>query len=569
LAIILGIHDSPFDSGATIIRDGEVIAAFHEERIARVKHCGGFPLLAITELLNTSKVEPNSIDGVAVGFTEPDFIIQLVQHYLKTSSNLNPLKSKKDYYKLYTFEMYEALLNNSPMFSRLNAGFSNEFLRRMLKKLDINATIERVDHHLCHAASAFYSSGFKECLICTSDARGDGISTSLCIGDKNGIRKIASSPVSASMGHFYGGITELLDFGYADGEGKTEALAAFGTNSSAYEKLLPYISVNHLMLEGRISPHHRLISNHFHELLTGCNRNDIAWAAQRILEETYVNLITNAINELGIKNIALAGGIFLNVKLNQKIMEIPEVKDIFIHPAAGDTGVPTGAAFAMYSKLYGLKPKRWKHVFLGNNFSDDEIRRSLEQNNFDYSYIEDIGSYIGEEILPDGSIIGWFQNRMEYGPRALGARSVLIDPRNDKSPEKVRSTIKMRPAFQPFCPSIIKEYEQQYVINPKNIENPFMILAFRATQKLVDEAAAVVFIDSTTRVQTVERQYNDRYHDVLRTFGRETGVPVLLNTSFNRSGEPIVFNPSQAINDFKISKLDYLAIGHYLVKGRV
>jgi carbamoyltransferase len=315
-----------------------------------------------------------------------------------------------------------------------------------------------------------------------------------------------------------------------------------------------------------MDPYHRLISTHFRELLNENNNNDIAWAAQRILEETYVNLITNAINEFGIKNIALAGGIFLNVKLNQKIMEISEVKDIFIHPAAGDPGIPTGAAFVLYSKLYGLKPKRWKHVFLGNNYCDEEIRRTLEQLNCDFSYIEDIGGYIGEELLPNGAIIGWFQNRMEYGPRALGARSVLIDPRNVKSPDKVRSTIKRRPVFQPFCPSITKESEQQYVINPKNIENPFMILAFRATQKLIDDAPAIVFIDSTTRVQTVERQYNNLYYDVLQTFGRETGIPVLLNTSFNRSGEPIVFNPSQAINDFKNCKLDYLAIGHYLAK---
>ncbi len=565
---ILGIHDSPFDSGATLIRDGEVLAAISEERPTRIKHCGGFPRQSIREILCTSHVDPNDIDAVAVGFKQPDFIIQLVQHYFRASSNLNPLKSKEDMYKLYAFEKYEAILNKMSLFTRLNKVLSDVFLQKMLKKIGINGKIERIDHHLCHAASAFYSSGFKECLVITADARGDGISTSLSIADENGIRRIASSPVGASMGHFYGGITELLDFGYAEGEGKTEALAAFGAHSSAYEKLKPYISVKHLMLEGRMDSYQRLISIHFRELLTGVDNKDIAWAAQRILEEVYIKLITNAIREFGITNIALAGGIFLNVKLNQRIMEIPEVKDIFVYPAAGDPGIPTGAAFVLYSKLYGLKPKRWRHAYLGNIYTDEEIRRSLDKYSCDYSYIEDIGSYIGEELLPKGSIIGWFQNRMEYGPRALGARSVLVDPRNATSPDKVRSTIKRRPAFQPFCPSMTNESAGRYIINPKDIENPFMILAFRATQQLIDDAPAIVFIDSSTRVQTVERCYNRQYHDVLQTFGRVTGVPVLLNTSFNRSGEPIVFNPVQAIYDFKICKLDYLAIGHYLVKRR-
>jgi carbamoyltransferase len=158
---------------------------------------------------------------------------------------------------------------------------------------------------------------------------------------------------------------------------------------------------------------------------------------------------------------------------------------------------------------------------------------------------------------------------MEYGPRALGARSVLIDPRNAKSPDKVRSTIKRRPAFQPFCPSMTNESAERYIVNPKKIENPFMILAFRATKQLIDDAPAIVFIDWSTRVQTVDRRYNRQYYDVLQTFGKATGVPVILNTSFNRSGEPIVFNPVQAIYDFKICKLDYLAIGHYLVKRKV
>ena len=565
---ILGFHDSPFDSGATLIKDGEILAAIHEERIARIKHCGGFPWRSIKEVLSVSNVDPSEIDAVAVGFTQPDFIVQILQEFFKSSSNLNPLKSKIDRYKLHIFEKYESFIQKNFLLGKIDTTSSNILLHHILRKLGIKEKIERIDHHLCHAASAFYSSGFEKCLVITADARGDGISTSVNIADKNGIQRVSSSPESASMGHFYGGVTEVLGFGYADGEGKTEALAAFGNYSNAYEKLRSYISVDNLVLKGRMGPYQRLISVPFSKLLKSFKREDIAFAAQKILEETYLNLITNAIEETGITNIALAGGIFLNVKLNQKIMDLSEVKDIFIHPAAGDHGISTGAAFALYSKMYGLKPKRWKHVHLGNEFSNDEIKDTLDKINCESEYVEDIGSYVGEELLPRGYIIGWFQNRMEYGPRALGARSVLIDPRSSESPNKVRSTIKNRPAFQPFCPSMLKESEDKYILNPKNVDNSFMIMAFRAKQRMIDEAPSVVFIDSSTRVQTVDNKYSRRYYDVLKAFDKRTGVPIILNTSFNRSGEPIVCTPEQAIRDFKISKLDFLAIGDYLVERK-
>jgi carbamoyltransferase len=523
---ILGFHDSPFDSGATLIKDGEILAAIHEERITRIKHCGGFPWRSITEVLDISNVDPSEIDVVAVGSTQPDFIVQLLQGFFKSSSNLNPLKSKIDRNKLYAFEKYESLIYKNFLFGKIDTTSSNILLHQILRILGIKEKIERVDHHLCHAASAFYSSGFEKCLVITADARGDGISTSVNIADKNGIQRVSSSPESASMGHFYGGVTEVLDLGYADGEGKTEALAAFGNYSNAYEKLKSYISVDNLVLKGRMSPYQRLISVPFSKLLKSFKREDIAFAAQKVLEETYLNLIANAIEETGITNIALAGGIFLNVKLNQKIMELPEVKDIFIHPAAGDHGISTGAAFALYSKMYGLKTKRWKHVYLGNEFSNAEIKDALDKFNCKYECIEYIGSYVGEELLPRGYIIGWFQNRMEYGPRALGARSVLIDPRSRESPDKVRSTIKNRPAFQPFCPSMLKESEDKYLLNPKNVDSSFMILAFRAKQRMINETPSVVFIDSSTRVQTVDARYNRRYYEVLTAFGKETGVPI-------------------------------------------
>ncbi|UCD13218.1 MAG: hypothetical protein JSW60_06580 [Thermoplasmatales archaeon] len=567
MPIVLGFHDSSFDSGATLIKDGETVAAIHEERLCRVKHSGVFPFLSIIELMNISNIHPSEIDAVAVGFAQPNFIIQASQTFFKSSSNLNPLKSTWDMIKIYGIEQYELLIQ-SPLISRINTSSSNLLQNKMLRKLGINKKVIRIDHHLCHAASAFYSSGFKKCLIITADARGDGISTSINIADNNGIERISSSPEDASMGHFFGGITEVLGFGYADGEGKTEALAAFGHRSEAYEKLQSYISVEKLFLRGKMKPWQRLISIPFSKLLKGTKREDIAYAAQRILEVTYINLINNAINETGISNIALAGGIFLNVKLNKKIMELPNVKNIFIHPAAGDTGISTGAAFILYSEMYGLEPKRWEHVFLGNSYKNYEIKNALKKTDLQYEYIDDISGYIGEEILPKNYLIGWFQGKMEYGPRALGSRSVLIDSRNPESPSKVRTSFKHRPAFQPYCPTILKEEERKYIENPKNVVASFMIMAFNAKQKMIKEAPAVVFIDSSVRQQSLERKHNPLYYDLIKSFYKETDIPIILNTSFNRSGEPIVCTPEQAIHDLKISKLDFLAIGNYLVKRR-
>jgi carbamoyltransferase len=219
--------------------------------------------------------------------------------------------------------------------------------------------------------------------------------------------------------------------------------------------------------------------------------------------------------------------------------------------------------------MYGLKPTRWKHTYLGTKFSNEEIKQTLDRANCEYEYLEDIGGYVGEELLPKGHITGWFQGRMEYGPRALGARSVLIDPRRDDAPNKVRSTIKQRPAFQPFCPSLLKKMEHRYIQNPKKVDSSFMTISFDAQQRMVDEAPAVVFIDRSTRVQTVNQNHNGRYHEVLVAFGKKTGVPIVLNTSFNRSGEPIVSTPEQAIHNFKACNLDFLAIGNYLVKKRM
>lgn len=568
MSVILGIHDSTFDSGSTLLVDGKVVSAIHEERVNRIKHSGGFPRQSIKAVLDMANLKPSDIDAVAVGFEESEFPLQFKQGFFNSSPLLNPLKRKSDLLSIYLFEKYTHFYKKFNLINRLNSISSDSLLKYMLKKVGINAKIQRIDHHLNHAASAFYSSGFKKCLIITADARGDGLSTSISIGEENKvIERLSGISEYNSLGHFYGGLTEAIGYDYANDEGKTEALAEYGQQTELLDKFRKLITVDKLNLNIAFSTD-RLASFKVLNVIKGYKTEDVAFAAQRILEEACCRLIQNAIDETGIKNLALAGGLFLNVKLNQKIMDMADVKDMFIHPAAGDGGIPTGAAFNVYAKDHSLKSIRWEHAYLGNECDNKEIKKAIDKSGYEAEYIEDISGYVGEELLPKGYIIGWFQDKMEYGPRALGSRSVLITPKDPESPKKIRSTIKRRPPFQPFCPSMLKSCEKEYVQNPKSIDNPFMIITFTATPKMEEEAPAVVFVDKSARVQTVDDRFNKRYYDVIKSFGKATGTPILLNTSFNRSGEAIVYKPEQAIYDIEAGKLDYLAIGNYLIKNK-
>ena len=568
MSYVLGVGDSSYDSSAVLMKDGEIITAIEEERLNRIKHSGGFPFHSIKKVLEISGVHPNEVDLVAYGTENPDFLVMTMQKINPSRSRVNPLKSRKDDLIIRFFEKYYQLNHSNSIVKGINKKLTHRTVKQFLKGLGIkDKKIVYVDHHYSHACSAFFSSGFKESLVITADARGDALSMTVSIGDQEGLKRISSSPVGASMGNLYGAVTEALGFEYASGEGKTEALAAFGVNTDLYKKLKTFIHVDGLKFNGYIAPYHRRISVPISQIIQGYKRENIAFAIQNLLEEKFCELVANAIAETGIKNIALAGGIFFNVKLNQKIMYLPDIKDIHIFPAAGDNGISSGAAFAAYhSEIGEIKNKRWEHVYLGTEYSNEEIEATLKKKNVSFEKMDDIAGYVGEEILPEGNIIGWYQGRMEYGPRALGHRTVLISPQEKKYHQKILDTIKKRPPFQPFCPSMIKEAEKDYLENPKNVANPFMIITFYAHERMRKKAPVGVFIDGSVRVQTVDKETEPKYHGVIEAFGNETGTPILINTSFNRSGEAIVENPNHAITDLYLGRLDYLVIGDYLVK---
>jgi len=567
MATLLGFSDASSGSSACIIRDGIILAAIDEERIRRIKYCGGFPELAIKEVIRISKIRPSDIDRVAIGYKEillPSYIKQTILNQRTVTAN--PIKNWTDRVGISMFEKYYSYSHSSKFLKRFEYTTTQNMIRSALSKLGINAPIVRYDHHTCHAATAALTSGWSKCLVITADGRGDGITSTVSIFENNKLKRLSYSTVESSLGHFFGAVTEAIGFRYGNDEGKTEALAAFGKETKAYNILKSFFHVEELEIKGKLAPYHRNISLKFSHLLKDFRKEDSAYAAQRVLDETVTELVKNAIRITGINHVVLAGGIFYNVKTNQKIYQIPEVADMYIYPAAGDSGVSIGAVLLDSHLHEGVKNKKTEHVYYGTSYSNDYIKSVLDKTDLKYEYIEDIGSYVGSEIIPNNSMVGWFRGRMEFGPRALGARSVLISPKKLENKKKILSTMKKRPEFQPFCPSITHESMKDYVINDKNTEVPFMILALTGTEKMVKEAPATTFIDKSVRVQDVKREINPEFHSLISNFGDTSGTPVLLNTSFNKSGQAIVHTPEQALYDLKNSGLDYLVLENYLVK---
>ena len=566
MVTVLGFSEASSDSSACIVRDGQILAAIDEERVRREKHCGGFPELAIKEVLRISGIKPSEIDRVAIGYKEilpPLYVKQSIWN--QRSVKLNPIENWKDRVGIGIFEKYYGWSHSSNVLKKINYSITQGWIKSALGKIGISSPISRYDHHTSHAATAAFSSGWKKCLVITGDGRGDGISSTISIFEDNELKRISESGVESSLGNFYGAATEAVGFKYGDGEGKAEALAAFGKETKAYKILKEFIKIDGLKVKGKLNPHYRNISVLFYELLKEFKKEDSAYAVQRILDESVTELVRNAINETGINKVAFAGGIFYNVKTNQQVYEMPEVQDIYIYPASGDSGVSIGAAMLDIHQHEGMKTQRTERVYYGASYANEHIESILKKRNLNYEYINDIGQHVGSELLPKDLLIGWFSGRMEFGPRALGARSILISPKKLENKTKVLSTIKKRPEFQPFCPSVQHEFMNDYVLNPKNTDVPFMILALTGTEKMVKECPSTTFIDKSIRVQDVKKEIHSEFHSLLSSFGKVTGTPVILNTSFNRSGQAIVNTPEQAIYDLENSGLDYLILENYLV----
>jgi len=561
---ILGVHIG-HDSSACLVIDGKIIADAAEERFTRVKHYAGLPINSIEFCLKAGNMSINDINVIAI----PEKSLSFKLDSLLGIEQRRNTKEKIEY----------AIYNYGKRILQLGVDKLPIYMRNF--QTNNSTEVMHIEHHLAHAMSAYYTSGITEkTLIVTCDGIGDGVSIAIWRGVNGNIEPLVKIGREGSIGWFYGIVTEALGWWHGDGEGKTMGLAPYGNFSKVngiLEKFYPKFK------DGRLSKPHNFGAPYTHnekgawhwhfdeayeiqKLIKRYGRENIAAEAQRVLEEQVMDVVFSWLEKEKTENLCCAGGVFLNVKLNQRIWNCGKVKSHYIFPNAGDGGLALGAALYAYHKLSNKRRvDKINNVYWGPEFSDEEIESILKSRNLQYEYCEDISARCAR-LLAKGKIVGWFQGRMESGPRALGNRSILMDPRKAENKDILNSKVKFREAFRPFCPSILEEAREDYLIGSR--EEPFMITSFDVNDSKKDKIPAVVHVDGTARPQIIRRETDPKYWDLIKEFGEITGVPVILNTSFNIRGEPIVCSPRDAIKCFYDTGMDYSAIGNFLVSKK-
>ncbi|MDO8657200.1 MAG: carbamoyltransferase C-terminal domain-containing protein [Candidatus Levybacteria bacterium] len=543
---ILGLS-SPFscNTGAALIKDGQLIAMAEEERFIRIKHApNALPINSLFFCLEKAKIKMKDIDMVAMG----------------TMSLLNG----------YTKSFIEVLLNHDlKRFLKDNYMFGGYFahmvlLDRNLKKLgfDLFKNIRYVPHHVCHAVSAFYPSPFDEALVVTLDGRGENDSAFVGVGRGYELKRIKKVSSYNSLGLLYGQVTEMLGYRKHSEEGKIMALSAFGNSRKDIEDIFGHIQNGKYYInkdyEQKIG---KIIKNKNYSLMK--EGLLIASSLQSFVEKAAVELITASYEETKIGRLCLAGGVTLNCKMNQKLLNLPFIKDIFIQPAAYDSGTALGAALWVYSqKTQKRPPFKMENACWGPEYTRKEILESIKSAKVNFSKLKNPGR-TAAKLLKEGKFIGWFYGRSEIGPRALGARSILAHPGLNTTKDKLNKEIKHREPYRPFALSILEEKAEEYFEN--YYPSPFMTLTFNVKKNKIKNIKAAVHVDNTVRVQSVSKRTNPVFWSLIKEFENLTGIPALLNTSFN-DREPIVESPRDAIRTFFSTGLDVLILEDFILE---
>lgn len=562
---ILGIYDG-HNTGACLLKNGLITYAISEERLTREKNDVGFPYKAIKKILELSKINSEDINLVALA--------SRYTHRREFYSNWNWYKVG---YNEQVSDGSDLALKEKKVLDRLVERKKDvtKFLNIEEKKIVV------VDHHTAHAASAYHVCPWnkEDVLVFTNDGSGDGICATVSLGQDGKLSRISQTENSASLGKIYSRIALLLGMKPWEHEYKIMGLAPYADEqgvSKSYQVLNRLIEVKNGSLNFNMKSN---LSTHYcYQFLKNELENHrfdwIAGAIQKLTEDLLVNWVKNAIKKTGIHKIACAGGVFMNVKANMKIMEMDDVEDIFVFPSCGDESLAIGAAYSVYAdhinsigEKYSQKPLG--DIFFGPEFSNEEIETKI-QNNLDDNYsiekIDDMSKYIAEN-LANGEIVARFDGRMEFGQRSLGNRSILADPSNYETIREINMAIKQRDFWMPFAPSILYEKQHEIIFNPKEIKSPYMIMAFRTKENIRKKLTASIHpYDFTARPQILEKSFNPKYYNLLTKFYKITNIPGILNTSFNLHGEPIVCSPIDAIQTFIHSKLKNLAIGNYYIK---
>jgi carbamoyltransferase len=555
---ILGICDSQDAGAALLSSQSPEIVAVNEERLSRIKLQGGFPGLSIKEVLGLKKIKPEDISLVAVASDmTPAFILRL---FSKSHARIRS-GNKQFSFLLAGYIAYQVLAEKSVLLKKIEAFLSRWVLSQKLSKLGIKAKIITVDHHLAHAYCAYSICGFDNALIITIDGLGDGVSFSVNIGKNGIIKPLFRQSALNDITLYYSRLTEFLGFKPIQDEGKVMGLAAYADKYPAMEQAKRLLRVN----KGRFKAKNPFIKDRkiFSQLKT-FTKQEVAACFQKQAEDCLQQIVAYWVNKTGISRIVLSGGFFANIKVNQKICDLAQVEGLFVSPHMGDGGLGLGAAF--FAKKQ--KPFKVNNVFWGPSYSNEEIEEILEALKMEYIKSNQIPRQIAE-LLSQGKIVARFNRAMEFGPRALGNRSILAQATDSDIQNSLNIKLR-RDGFMPFGPSILGEYKSECCLNTQKAEysGQFMNISFKATDYFKKACPAAVHKDGTTRPQFVGSKTNNDLHQILTEYKQITTIPALLNTSFNIHEEPIVASPQQAIKSFQKSGLDYLAIGDFLVKRR-
>lgn len=562
--LILGLNEDLFDAGVTLCEDGKVIFAANEERYTRRKNEGGFPHLSLQAMLAYTGASLADIDSVYVaGHRTPPLPVRIIP---RLHACLFDIKRKKG--DTTSKRLLDRIVGASRLQGEAEAHQPSAIASRLLPRLTrgilrglrADTRIEHVEHHLAHAAGAWGLSGYDRALCLTADGMGDGLSftVSRCsIAD--GIQRLWCAPASSSLGLYFEALTEALGFVPCRDEGKLTGLAAHG-DPHAIDRPNPFVWDNEsLIFRG---PYGRAAVRDFRALLTaGRTREDVCAWAQYLLEHTVLAVARRYLRTTGETHLVLAGGIFGNVKLNQRLQELNEVERIFVCPNMGDGGLGLGAVMLGND----VPARRLEHVFWGEGYSEGAMRDAVEARNLPYREEGDMPGAIAA-LLAEGRIVARFDGRMEWGPRALGNRSILADPSDRAVVERLNAALH-RNDFMPFAPAMLGRAADVYLEASQAGADAarFMTTCFPCTPAMKERFPAVVHVDGTARAQCVHERENPAFHAILCACESMLGAGVVLNTSFNIHEEPIVRTPTEAVRAFETSGIDHLAIGNYIV----
>lgn len=567
------------DPSIAILEDGKIVAAIEEERLNGIKGSKGiFPAKAINECLKLAKIELENIDKIAVPY-EPNLWKERFK--LEVSKILSTSKNNKC---IVDTSIILDEIEKSNIVNRYDFFSSQEKVKNLIKsKVGIsNVDIEFYDHHLSHMASAYYASGFKTSVGVVVDGIGEVSTTTIWKIVDGKFEKILDIKYPNSLGYFYALATAFLGFKPWEQEGKLMALAPYGKrNEELLEKMESIITFKNGIYDvsnfintnssGFLMVDIDKSINSIENILNIPSRKrdgeileihkDFAWAVQYLLEKAVIQLVNWGIERTGIKDVCVAGGIFMNCKMNMVVRENSKADNYFVQPLAGDLGLVIGSGLLASS----IKDLTFNSLSFGPSFADEDIKKELDSYNLNYKKSDNIEQDVAE-LLSKGNIICWFQGRMEMGARALGNRSILADPRGPKVSDIINERVKHREVWRPFACSMLDDYADSILVNKKDKSYPFMIEAFKVKDEWIEKIPAVIHkADGTTRPQTVKKDVYPRYYNMINNFYKLTGCPLVLNTSFNDKGQPIVMPPKLAIEFFIKNDVDILAIENYIV----